>query len=229
MSHSYPPTRVTGQQRMIVDGSPLAIIGIFVTVLRERFSGENCPDKDHWLWLPDIEQSMIVIESAFEDNTIVRDKHPNIYVDKDQSAYGKVVIGDRAAHDFHTQGDVQWTLSTVPIIIECVAARKGESAVIADIVQWSLHCSSDLIQKAFGLHDMSPLVLGRTVPYQMDNEVWNTPVTFQVQYNVAWAYVPVRPLLQSIQARIEAAGVSANDYFTEVVLHRRETLADLAK
>lgn len=212
---------------MIVDGSPLAIIGIFVSVLRERFSGTNCPNRDQWEWLEDIEQSKIVIESAFEDNVTVRNKQPSIYVDKDQSAYGKVVVGDRAGHDFHTQGDVQWTLSTVPLIIECVASRKGESAILADIVQWTLHCASDLIQKTFGLHDMSPPVLGRTVPYQMDNEVWNTQVTFHVQYNVVWVYVPIRPLLQSIEARIQAANVSANDYFTEVVLHRRETLEDL--
>jgi len=227
MSQPYPPTRVTGQQKMIVDGSPLAIIGIFVEVLRERFTGANCPDRDAWEWLPDIEQSKIVIESAFEDNVAVRDKHPNIYVDKDQSAYGKLIIGDRVAHDFHNQGDVQWTLAEVPIIIECVAARRGESAVLADIVQWTLHASSDLIQKTFGLHDMSPVTLSRTMPYQSDAEVWNTQINFRVQYNVAWAYVPIRPLLQSIEARIEAAGVSAADYFQEVVLHRRERLADL--
>jgi len=229
MSRHYPPVRVAGQQKMIVDGSPLAIIGIFVAVLRERFTGVDCPDRDAWEWLPDIEQSKIVIESAFEDNVTVRNKQPSIYVDKDQSAYGKVVIGDRVAHDFRNQGDVQWTLSTVPVIIECVGSRRGESAVLADIVQWTLHASSDLIQKTFGLHDMTPPVLGRTVPYAMDAEVWNTQVSFQVQYNVAWVYLPIRPLLQSIEARIEAAGVSATDYFTEVVLHRRETVEELKK
>jgi len=223
----YPPVRVTGQQRLIVDGSPLAIIGIFVEVLRERFSAANSPNADQWLWLPDINQTKLVIESAFEDNTLVRDKQPAIYVDKDASAYGKVIVGDRVDHNFHNKGDIQWTLSTVPVIIDCNAARRGESAVLADIVQWTLHMTSDVIQATFALHDMSPPTLGRTVPFEMDTDVWNTQVTFQVQYNVVWAYVPVAPLLQSIAARITAAGVNASDYFTEVVLHRRESFEDL--
>lgn len=223
----YPPTRVTGQQEKIVDGSPLAIIGIYVAVLRERFSQENSPDPDQWLWIPDIEQSKIVIESAYEDNSLVRDKQPAIYIDKDQSAYGKNTIGDRVDHNLRNSRDIQTSLSTVPVIIECTASRKGESAILGDIVQWTLHASSDVIQKTFGLHDMSPPILGRTVPYEMDTEVWNTQVSFQVQYHVTWSYVPIAPLLQSIVAKIEASGMDTTEYFQELALHFRETVDDL--
>jgi hypothetical protein len=217
----YPPVRVDGQQRYIVDGSPLAIIGIFVEVLRERFSEENSPRPDTWLWDDDTNLSTITIESALEDNSTIRNKQPALFVDKDQSVYGRSVIGDRAVHQFRNSQEIQWSLATVPVMVECVAARRGESAVLGDIVQWTLHCASDVIQKSFGLHDMTAPTLGRTMPFELDTECWSTPINFQVQYNVVWTYVPIKPLLQHIAARIEASGATASDYFTEVVLHRR--------
>jgi hypothetical protein len=205
----------------IVDGSPLAIIGIFVSILRERFSEANSPRKDTWIWNDDPNLSTITIESALEDNSTLRDKHPAIFVDKDQSTYGRVVIGDRAHHQLRNSQDVQWTLSTVPLIIECVATRKGESAVLGDIVQWTLHAASDVIQKTFAFHDMTPITLGRTSPYEMDSECWNTPISFTVQYNVVWTYVPIKPLLQQIAYRIQAAETTAADYFTEIVIRHK--------
>jgi hypothetical protein len=217
----YPPVRVSGQQQYIVDGSPLAIIGMYVSILRERFSEADSPRRDTWVWQDDPTASTITIESALEDNSTLRNKQPAIFVDKDQSIYGKSVVGDRAHHQMRNSQDVQWALSTVPVIIECVATRRGESAILGDIVQWTLHAASDVIQKTFGLHDMSPPTLGRTIPYEMDSECWNTPINFQVQYNVVWTYVPIKPLLQQIAVRIEAAGTTANDYFTEVVMQRK--------
>ncbi|MGD9209148.1 MAG: hypothetical protein PVI90_00155 [Desulfobacteraceae bacterium] len=209
---------------MIVDGSPLAIIGIFVAFLRERFTLGNGPPT--YNWYEDITKTNIIIESSFEDNITTRGMKPAIYVDKDQSIYGKNIIGDRAAHRFKDSKDAQWCLSTVPILIDCVSSRKGESAIIGDITQWSIHVASDVIQKVFSLHDMSPPTLGRTIPYEDDQETWTTPISFQVQYNVRWTVIPVAPLLSDISLKIQNSGMSTNDYLLELVVRSNDTLPD---
>lgn len=209
-----PPVRAPNQHSAIVDGSPLAIVGIFVAVLRERFAPGNGPS--HYPWYPDPNKTGLLIESAFEDNSIPRGKKAALYVDKDESIYGKSIIGDRAGHCWTDGKDAQWCLSTVPINIDCVAGRKGESAIVGDIVQWSLHASSDAIQGHFALHDMTPPTLGRTVPYEDDDESWNTPVAFQVQYNVRWTTVPIAPLLQEITLHIQKSGLSPSAYLYEM-------------
>ena len=200
---------------MIVDGSPLAIVGIFVAFLRERFAPGNGPES--YPWYEDATQSKIFIESSFEDNETKRGAKPALYVDKDQTVYGKSIIGDRAAHRFRDSKDAQWCLSTVPILIDCVSSRRGESAIIGDITHWSLHVASDVLQKAFALHDMTPPTLGRTVPYEDDQEAWTTPISFQVQYNVRWTVVPIAPLLSEISLKIQDSGMGANEYLLELV------------
>ena len=205
MRPNPPPVRGPGQKDPIVVGSPLAIVGIFVAVLRERFAPGNGPEQ--WPWEEDLTKTGIVIESGFATLSLEeKNKKPAIFVDKDESVYGKMIIGDRVGVKLRNMLDAQWTLSTVPIVIECVSDAKGESAVIGDITQWTIHASSDAIQGAFSLHDMSPPVLGRTVPYESDKESWVTPVSFQVQYNVRWTTVPIAPILRELRARVHAVG-----------------------
>lgn len=230
MSRVPPPIRVTSdrvgasykdQQKIIVDGSPLAIIGIFLAILRERYTTGNGPTE--YPWTEDPNTTRIIIESAFEDTHAVRGKRPAIYIDKDESIYGRNIIGDRVAHRFTNAKDWQWCLSSVPIIMNCVASRRGESAIIGDITQWTIHCASDAIQKIFALHDISPPTLGRTVPFEGDKESWTSPVSFTVQYNVRWATVPIRPLLQQIILRISESGQCPEDYLIEIASHAKST------
>jgi hypothetical protein len=210
-----PPTKAQAQGPEIVVGSPLAVVGIFVETLRARFTAGNGPSD--WVWDANLNETGIVIESGFASpGNTERGKKPAIFVDKDESVYGKVVIGDRAGMNLKNMADYQWTLSTVPIIIECVASQKGTSAVIGDIVQWTLHCASDPIQAAFSFHDMTPPTLGRTVPYEADTEAWLTPVSFQVQYNVRWSITPIGPLMQEIRTRLRHANSDATTYLVEV-------------
>lgn len=221
-----PPTRVTSsrpghkeQPALVVDGSPLAIIGIFVTFLRERFKEKNGPIE--YIWTEDPNQTKLVIESGFEDTSTIRGKKPGIFVDKDESAYSRLIIGDRVGHRFTDGKDWQWCLSTVPVLIDCVSSRRGESAIIGDITHWSLHTSSDAIQATFSFHDMSPARLGRTTPYERDRENWTTPVYFTVQYHVRWSTVKVAPLLQEITLKLKESNKPVGEYFTEIAVHNR--------
>jgi hypothetical protein len=220
-----PPTQaraqVTESSRVAV-GSPLAIIGIFVEVLRERFRPGNGPPD--WPWDANLNETKIVIESAFAEGNTERGKKPAIFVDKDESAYGKVIIGDRVGIVWTDMTDFQWTLSTVPVLIECVASRRGESAIIGDIVHWTLHCASDPIQATYSLHDMSPPTLGRTVPYEADKESWTTPVSFHIQYPVRWRVTPIRNLIQEVRLRLRNA--NANQHYVEIAAYQSGYLPD---
>jgi hypothetical protein len=205
----------TDDQRVIV-GSPLAIIGIFVEVLRERFKAGNGPND--WVWDANLNETGIVIESAFAEGNTERGKKPAIFIDKDESVYGKIIIGDRAGIVWKDMSDYQWTLGTVPVLIECVASKRGESAIIGDVVHWTLHCASDPIQATYAFHDMSPPTLGRTVPYEAEKESWTTPVSFHVQYPVRWRITPIRNLIQEIRIRLRNA--NATQHYVEIAAYR---------
>jgi hypothetical protein len=221
-----PPTQAQDQVKdnsRVVVGSPLAIIGIFVEVLRERFSPGNGPED--WPWDANLNETKIVIESAFAEGNTERGKKPAIFVDKDESVYAKAIIGDRAGMVWKDMTDFQWTLGTVPVLIECVAGKRGESAIIGDIVHWTLHCASDPIQATYAFHDMSPPTLGRTVPYEADKESWTTPVSFHVQYPVRWRVTPIRNLIQEIRLRLR--NIDATQHYIEIAAYRSGNLPDL--
>jgi len=203
--------------RLVLDGSPLAMVGMFVEVLRERYSPGNGPER--YPWDADVNKTKIVIAASFEEEgNTPREKQPAIWVDKDESSYSKIMIGDRVGHEQRTGKDYQSCLATVPLTITCIAGRRSESAFIGDVTQWSLHASSDVIQATFALHDMTPPTLSRTMPYDSKPNSWATTISFQVQYNVSWTYVPIAPLLQNIALRVQASGETPSDYFLERVL-----------
>jgi hypothetical protein len=109
----------------------------------------------------------------------------------------------------------------VPILIECVAAKRLESAIIGDVVSIFLLASNRLIQGKFGFHDMTPTTVGRTQPHPRDKNAFVTPVTFTVQNNVRYTNTPTGPLLEELELDIAASGAtSATEFFETVALHR---------
>lgn len=211
--------QVNGQNVTIRPGSKLAVLGVFVTVVRSRFSVSEVDASFPWQWNADIKQTKIAIESAFNEDQAHRNKRPAIYIDCDDQAMGRAVIGDFVGKDFRTGLTGFWNLQTVPILIECVASKRAESAIIADLVGTFLQASSDLIQAAFGFHDMTPVTVGRTQPEGKDKNEWLTPVTFATQYPMRWTNKPTGPLLREIAAKVAASGVeTATEFFEAVAL-----------
>lgn len=198
-------------------GSPFAVIGVFVECLRARFTGPYAPDG--YVWNSDIKKTNIAIESAFNEDKDYTQHRPAIFVDRDEMNTGRVVIGDNAGQNIASGLKAFFALQTCPVLIECVAAKKGESAVLGDLVAVFLQASSDLIQAKFAFHEMTPVVLGRTQPRTGDKQAWVTSVSFNVQYPLRWTNMPTVVLLQEIEARVSASGAeSATDYFETLVL-----------
>lgn len=198
----------------------MAVIGVFVECIRKRFSVEaGLP----WVWNDDIKQpgdKSIAVESAFNEDKNHRNFRTAIYVDRDEQVIGRTVIGDQAGQNLLTGLRGFWALESVPILIECVASKKAESAIIADLTGIFLHASSNLIQAKFGFHEMTPVTRGRTQPFPRDKDQWVSSVSFTVQFDLRWTSEPTAPLLQQIVADVTTSGfVDATAYFEQIAIY----------
>ncbi len=210
------PSPEQAQNVFIRPGSGLAVIGTYLEIVRGRFSTDAGLQ---WVWNPDPKAGSIVIESAFNEEKLDRNNRPAIYIDRDDLVTGRTVLGDVASRHIPSGKVAFWALRTMPLLIECVAAKKAESAIIADLVDVFLQASSDLIQAKFGFHDMQPTTLGRTQPFPRDKTQWVTSLTFSVQYNFRWTNAPTVALLNAIEAKVCASGFEdATSFFEEIVL-----------
>lgn len=220
---SEPPNspRMPGQQADVAVGSPLAVVAVFTEVMRERFKPEAGLA---WAWYdnptpredeandPDAPRK-ILIEPAFNVNTEVRNFRPAIYVDKGETVIPKDVLNHFVGQQLKSGFKAFWGLARVPMEVEVVAASKGESATLADIVWFSLLSGRGLIQSTFGLHELTSPVLGRTMPVEGDATHWSTRVSFQTEINFRWSTQPIAPLLQEIVLRFRQSGETNPDAF----------------
>jgi len=200
----------------IVAGSPLAIQGVFLEILRERFNEQSGL---HLTWRDDWTTTDILIETAYNEEVEARNKVPALYVYRLQTVPSMQVIANRVGVRLndHLEGNV--ALNTVAMMIECVSNDEGESALLGDLIQFTLLCSRDPISDAFGFYDLSMPTLGQTTPLQRDQTKWVTPVEFSVQFYVRWQHVPIAPLLQQIAQRITSQSQTPEDHFVEVTLN----------
>jgi hypothetical protein len=204
-------------------GSKLAVLGVFVEIIRRRFAEGTVTDDFQWRWTSDIKTTRLAVESAFNEDKTHRNFRPAVYVDCDDQTMGRVVLGDRAGLNFKTGLEGFWNLQSVPMLIECVTAKRAESATLGDLVGVFLQASSDLIQAKFGFHDMTPVTIGRTQPMGRDKDQWVTAVTFTVQYPQRWTNVRTAPLLQELEMDIVRSGVnSATEFFESIALSWRD-------
>lgn len=201
---------------VIRPGSPMAVLGVFLEVIRARFTPESGLP---WPWYADTKKTKIAIESAFNEDKDHKNFRPAIYVDRDEEVIGRTVIGDAAGQNLRSGLKGFWALSTMPILIECVASKKAESVIIADLVKIYLLASSDLIQSAFGFHEMTPPNMTRTQPFERDRTHWVTSISFSVQFDVRWTNTPTAPLLQQIVTAVSRSdAASATEYFETIAL-----------
>lgn len=213
--HETRPVRPKAPQNLlkIAAGSPLAIQGIFLEIIRERFTPEAGLS---WVWSPDHTATQILIEASFNEELESRNQAPAVYVTRLQSAPVKMAVGDRAGVRLsdHTEGFK--ALMRSDLLVDCISNDEGESAIIGDIVQFMLLASQDVIEREFGFHSFSHPILGQTVPEARDQTKWSTPVTFSVEFWIHWSQVPIAPLLQQLSQRIQ---INGEDTFRQAVLN----------
>jgi len=199
------PIPVEGQHTYINISTPMTLIGIFVAILRERFLAGTPSDPElKWHWGDDPKAAEVFIESGFNEHMEARGTRPGIWVDRDQTSYGQVVIGDqdRIPQLMRTSHKYYYASAETDMIIDCTDKARGTSMMVGSVVQDFLQMSARIIQAYFGLRDMSPIALNRTVPYEKDRELMVSQVQFRVSYEARWDTLPINPVLRGIDMRL---------------------------
>jgi hypothetical protein len=216
-----PVTDPTGKVKI---STPLATIGVFVAILRERFkTGEHrLSDPElSWEWLPDIKTTEIFVESGWNENLEGRSVRPGVWVDRGQNVYGKVSIGEQDQMPVYQNVRLEqfYCMGELDIMVDCTAPKRGESMILGSVVQTFLHMSSKIIAGYFGFREISPLIMGQTVPFEKDDTLWNSPVNFRVYYENRWATLPIAVTLNSLNLKI-ADKTDPDLYFREIAMNR---------
>lgn len=214
------PIQVEGSHANLWISSPLTLIGIFIAVLQERFDAETFSDPVlPWAWERDLKTTGIFIESGFNSKMEARNIRPAVWVDRAQNNYGRVSVGDQDQMPVNVKfrHETFYSTAETDMLIDCTSSERGESMLLGSIVQDTLHMTARFIEASFGLRDMSPVILGRTVPYEKDKDLWNSPVEFRVFYEVRWAGVPMATLLERLYMKI-ADKSDPETYFRNFIL-----------
>jgi hypothetical protein len=211
-------SKVKGQAQDIFYGSPLALIGVFVEVIRARFRGLN--NGTPWLWKDDPRPApeetgdqgaprSLYVESGLTDDPEARQFRPAIYVEKEETRYEKVVVGDRYGIRREDRFEAYYALTETPMTVQCVSTNKGESAVIGDHTWFHLMATKNLVRETFNIHELSNFTIGKTQPYRRSPDVdnsWSTPISFTCRVEMRWFTRPNAPLLQEIYLNLQRIG-----------------------
>lgn len=222
-------TRGRGEAADVFPGSPLAIIGLWVIALRERFAldpAEPLP----WVWVenfkPEEDEAettdhprKLLIESAFNVEKSIRNYRPAIYVSRGPATPDKIIVDNRAGNFLPTAFKAHYAHVNMPIMFDCECENAGESSVIAETAWGFVLATRDIFRSEFGLHDIVEPTLGETTPGTVDKTTWTTQVRFNVVYEQRWGTRPVAPVLREARARFTTkdeeqnylAGVAARD------------------
>lgn len=206
-------------------GSPLAVIGLFMEVVRARFSA---PNELPWRWRDDPRRRdeddgsnehpfPILIESELMDDPEARSGIPAIYVGVDDIRYTQIVVGDKYAHHMPTRDLWYHAHESVPVVLNCVSSNRGEAAILGDIVYRHILSGKQLIRETFDIHAIDGPTLGKTQPFRRAAENpdgWTSPVTFTCTLNVRWHVKPYAPVLQGILLKLSADG---RDFTTNAI------------
>lgn len=198
---------------VILPKSPLDIMGLFLTVVRARFTEETAGADFPWLWKDNVGETKIHIEAGSGDDITSKDVRPSIFVDRGPIVFPKVAIGDFAGGTLHTGERAFYTTGTGQMNIDCVSKSRGESAILGELVQSFVLMSSDIILQTYNLRDVTPVTLGGTEVWEKDDRLFNTRVTSQISYDVKWG---VKPNAGKIAEIIAEMTVSSGNVFANI-------------
>ena len=226
--------RLEGEGPDVFPGSSLAVVGLWVFALRERFKYNEAyplPWKwEHELRPEETEEGntnhprKIHIESAYNTEKPVRNYRPYIVVGKGggNTTADKVSINNFVGRNQYTGKKAYHCYATMPVVLECGAESAGSSSTIGDVVFSFILSTREVFRQDFGLHEITEPILTDTVPKEDDKEVWVTNIQFQVQYDMRWGVEPIAPVLRDIRAAIRGRQNAAETFANIALLGREE-------
>lgn len=219
--------RIEGTHPDIFPGSPLAVLGVIVEVLRARFRGDNV-GKSPYYWESDPTPAAtergdldaprkLIIESQYQQYPDSRDVQPALYVECGALRFQEVAIGNRADHDQRSGEDLYLMVGSMPVSILCVSPVRGESMELGALVGFYLAALRPQLREIFGFQDVAMPIIDGTQVYRRstnDLESWITPINTQVTCKYLWVETPIAPKLREIRAQI-AAGETRSTLLTK--------------
>lgn len=197
--------------------SPLALIGVFLSILRERFSPGNgltwtySEGEDARLTNP------ISIEAGRNEHTEEKNKRPAIYVLRGPVGFKQAGIGDYNAIQMKSGARVYYATAETSFNFVVESNEEGEAAQIADIVLSTVMMGSDLIERAFAFRKLGPFGISAASRPVYDNDVSQIVISMGLTYDVRWGTIPISPLLNEIVVKSRNSNYNSNDeYFTEI-------------
>lgn len=193
----------SAQHKYVQPKSPLEILGVYITLVRERFSleGGDFP----WKWTSDNATTAIFIEAGNSSDNNQTDGRPAIYVNRDSIVAPRLVIGDRVDEVLKTGEKTYYTVATGRMAIDCVSANSGESSIIAELVHSHLLMTGDVLLEYFRFRDFTPLTLGPTQAWEQDDRLFHTRVTSEFSYDIRWKSMPITSRIQSLALTINSS------------------------
>jgi len=199
----------------IFPGSPLAVLGIFVDILRIRFSQDNRGSTPYY-WASDptpeaTEEGTVesprklIIESQYLQHPDSRDVTPALFVERGALSFTEVSMGSRGDHDQRTGQDFYIAQGVMPISILCVSSSRGESMEIGSLIGFYMLSLRPSLREIFGFQDVrTPIVDGTQVYRRSTNDIesWVTPVNTQVTCKYLWIETPIAPKLRELRANL---------------------------
>lgn len=215
--NEYYPTRPKQQQKrdMVAAGSPLAVLGIFLEALRERFRADaGLP----FAWHEDPSTTGVLIEAGYNVEVEARNFVRALYVNRLQTVPVQIAVGDRGGVRLPDHKEGFLAHMSMSMSIDCVSADAGESMLLGDIVQHFLLASRLVLAGMYAFHDVGIPELGQTAPYLHDQDKFSTTVSLTVVFPVRWSTVKIRPLLAEIVTKAADAetGLDAAGHFVDV-------------
>jgi hypothetical protein len=194
--------------------TPLVVIGMVAYIIRQRFKlAPMALPVLPWIWNEDLENTGIFIEAGFNKELEARTTRPGVWVDQMQNVYTRSSLGhqDQNPIDFKTSREEFHIFGNIDVAIDCTSPNNGESLMLGSIVQDFIQMSTFLIQKWFGMREISEVLLNRTAPFEQDDQLWNTQVQFRLGYETRWAAMQILPLLNQIEMTLKDISVNPEE------------------
>lgn len=214
------PRPADNANEKVILSTPLALVGMLVALIRERFKSENYSNPDvPWHWQEEHADTEIFVESGWNKNIEARNAHPGVWIDRDQNIYRTSSVGrqDQVSEVMKQDQRRYHSFGETDIVIDCVGRNRGESMLLGSIVQDFVQASAAIIEVCAGLRRISDVILNRTAPFDKDDKMWNSQINFRAYFEVRWGTIPVENLVNAIYARVEDRE-NPNDFFIELAL-----------
>ena len=197
--------------------SPLALVGVFLQILRERFSESQ---QLQWVYVPGDggrALSTIHIEAGGNPETEDLARRPAIFVNRGPITFTQPVIGDQAGAGFEKGIRAFYAMAETNFVFSVESEEAGEAEQIADLLLSTLMMGSYEIVKAFLFRKLGPFAMSSRAKTRQDTELTVISINAGLSYDVRWRTIPIAPILKEVIVKArESTYTDGNEFFSKI-------------